>query len=189
MPRAGLSTGRVIAEAGDLADEIGYEDLTLAAVADRVGVRLPSLYRHVAGAAELRRQLAIASKRELGQVLAEAAPGQDGRPALRAAAVALRSWARAHPGRFAATRRAPDADDEQDRAASAGATEALLGLLSGYGLRGDELIDAARGLRAALDGFVTIETAGGFGLDRSVDASFDWLIDAFDRRFRDQDPG
>ena len=41
MPRAGLTTQRVITEAATVADEVGLDRLTLAAVAQRCGVSLP----------------------------------------------------------------------------------------------------------------------------------------------------
>jgi AcrR family transcriptional regulator len=46
MPRVGLTHERVVAEAAVVADEVGLESLTLAAVAKRVGVAIPSLYKH-----------------------------------------------------------------------------------------------------------------------------------------------
>ncbi|MEV1143797.1 TetR family transcriptional regulator, partial [Micromonospora sp. NPDC049799] len=50
MPRAGLTPQTVVRAAADLADEVGLDRLTLAAVAARLGVALPSLYKHVRGA-------------------------------------------------------------------------------------------------------------------------------------------
>ena len=47
MPRAGLSTEIVVAEAADIADDVGWDELTLAAVAARFGVAAPSLCEHV----------------------------------------------------------------------------------------------------------------------------------------------
>ena len=41
---------------------------------------------------------------------------------------------------------------------------------------GDDAIDAIRALRAALHGFVTLETSGGFGLPADIDRSFDRLV-------------
>jgi len=37
----------VVAEAERVADEMGLAQLTMAAVAERLGVRQPSLYKHV----------------------------------------------------------------------------------------------------------------------------------------------
>ena len=52
----------------------------------------------------------------------------------------------------------------------------VLDVLSGYELRDDDAIDAARAMRSALHGFVTLEMGGGFGLPVSIDRSFDRLI-------------
>jgi hypothetical protein len=46
---AGLNPERVVAEAAAAADEVGREQLTLAAVAPRFGVALPSLAKQMSG--------------------------------------------------------------------------------------------------------------------------------------------
>jgi hypothetical protein len=53
----------------------------------------------------------------------------------------------------------------------------VLAVLAGYGIEGDDGIDAARSLRAAMHGFVALEEAGGFGLPRDVERSFSGLLD------------
>src|SRR6266568_2442851 len=47
--RAGLDRSTVVEAAARLVDEEGIEQLTLARLAERLGVRTPSLYNHVAG--------------------------------------------------------------------------------------------------------------------------------------------
>jgi AcrR family transcriptional regulator len=59
MPRAGLTETRVLEDAERLADEVGLSQLTLAALAARLGVRQPSLYKHIDGMDGLQRGLAI----------------------------------------------------------------------------------------------------------------------------------
>ncbi|MBM0261164.1 TetR-like C-terminal domain-containing protein, partial [Micromonospora sp. 4G55] len=53
------------------------------------------------------------------------------------------------------------------------------------GLTGDAAVDAARLFRSAVHGFVTLEAAGGFGLPRGIDRSFDQLVAALDTAYRD----
>jgi AcrR family transcriptional regulator len=180
MPRAGLTPQRVVEEAGAVADATGLDRLTLAAVADRFGVAIPSLYKHVHGLDGLRRDLAVLAVRELTAALSRAAVGRAGRDALHAMADAYRAYATAHPGRYAASVRAPAPDDTEHLAAAADALDVFFSVLAGYGIRGDDAIDAIRGLRAAMHGFVTLEAGGGFGLPQSVDASYRRLVDAVD---------
>ena len=180
MPRAGLTPQRVVEEAGAVADAAGLDRLTLAAVAERFGVAVPSLYKHVRGLDGLRRDLAVLAVRELTAVLSRAAVGRAGRDALHAMADAYRAYATAHPGRYAASVRAPDPGDSEHLAAAADALDIFFAVLAGYGVRGDDAIDAIRGLRAAMHGFVTLEAGGGFGMLQSVDASYHRLVDALD---------
>ena len=183
MPRVGLTTLRVVEEAENVADEVGLANLTLAAIAPRLGVRMPSLYKHVAGMDALRRLLSIRAKTELADVFARAAAGKAGAQALTAMFLAARNWAKAHPGRYAATVRAPDPADNEDVQASNAILEIALAGLADYRLAGDDAIDAARALRATLHGFISLEQAGGFGLPTDVDRSFDRVIAALAQTF------
>lgn len=177
MPRAGLTPVRVVAEAEVVADAVGLDRLTLAAVAGRLGVRIPSLYKHVDGIDGLRREIAVRAKTELGQAMARAAVGKAREDALTALAHAYRRWAKAYPGRYAATIRAPAPGDVDDEVASATAVQVVYDVLAGFGLSGVDSVDATRALRATLHGFVALESAGGFGLPVDVDRSFDRVVD------------
>lgn len=164
-------------EAEQLADEVGLARLTLAALAERLGVRQPSLYKHVDGLDAVQRGIAVRAKTEMAEVLSRAAVGRSRDDAVRAVCAAYRTWALAHPGRYAATVRAAPADDADDAAASRAVVDVVFGVLSGYGLDGDALVDATRAVRAALHGFIALESGGGFGIPREIDRSFERLVD------------
>ena len=176
MPRAGLSEDRVVEEAELLADE--GEPVTLAVLARRLGVQVPSLYKHVAGADDLQRLMSIRAKNEFADVLARAAVGKAGGDALAALSTAYREWATAHPGRYATTLRAPDAEDSDDLAASSRAIQVIFDALGGYGLGDQDLIDATRIFRSSLHGFVTLIAAGAFALP-DLDRSFRRMVAMF----------
>jgi AcrR family transcriptional regulator len=175
----------VVAEAARLADEVGLDKLTLATVAQRRGVALPSLYKHVRGMDHLLQRLAALATGELAEVLATAAAGRSGADALHATADAYRDYARRHPGRYRATQRVPDPDDPEHVAAGERAVGTILAVLRGYDLTGDDAIDATRAYRSALHGFVLLEQGGGFGIPLDVDRSFHQLVAAFERSLRD----
>lgn len=168
-------------EAARVADEAGLDRLTLAAVAQRLGVALPSLYKHVRGSDDLLASLAVVATHELGAALLDAAAGRAGTDALRSVAGAYRGYALAHPGRYAATVRAPAADDTAALAAATDVFRTVASVLRGYGIADDDdAIDATRAIRSALHGFVALELAGGFGMPRDVDRSFVRLVDGLD---------
>jgi AcrR family transcriptional regulator len=181
VPRAGVTTARVVETAETLADEVGLADVSLARIAGRLDVKVPSLYKHIAGLDALHSLVEAKAKAELGEVMARAAVGRASGDAVDALADAYRAWAKRHPGRYSATLKAPDPDDEAALAASDSAVRVVYDALAGYGLSGDDAIDATRALRAALHGFVALEAVGGFGLPRDVDRSFRRLVGALKR--------
>lgn len=180
MPRAGLSTGVVVEEAARLVDDVGYDRLTLAGLAKRFGVALPSLYKHVDGLDDLHRRLAVRVAHELGDAMRRAATGKATAAAVRSVAAAYRDYAHRHPGRYAYVVRAPSSEDAEHLAAATEILDVLYDVFAGYGITDEEAVDAARFARSTLHGFVSLEVGGGFGMPRSVDRSFERLVDALD---------
>ncbi|GEA84493.1 TetR-like C-terminal domain-containing protein [Cellulomonas gelida] len=185
MPRAGLDPQVVVAAAARLADEVGLAHVTMSVLAERLGVRAPSLYKHVDGQGDLNRRVAVLALTELGGALRDALQGRAGKDALDAAARAIRSYAVAHPGRYSATVRI-DADelDEQLVAAGARVLDSLSAVLVGYPVAPEDTVHALRMLRSLFHGFAVLEAAGGFQLATDLDESFTWLVDAADRALR-----
>jgi AcrR family transcriptional regulator len=180
VPSAGLNPTRVVEEAERIADEVGLPRLTLTLLAERLNVRQPSLYKHIDGMPGLQHSLTIRGKKELADILARAAVGRARGDAVVAIAHAYRGWALEHPGRYAAAQPAPTPGDVDDEAASTAVVGVLVDVLAGYGLSGDDVIDAIRFVRATLHGFVTLAapTAGAFALPADIDRSFDRLVQA-----------
>jgi AcrR family transcriptional regulator len=176
MPRAGLDTERVVDAAARVADAEGLDAVTLARVAEGLGVRPPSLYNHVDGRGGLLRALALRGVHELTAALRDAAVGRSGAEALIATARAYRAYAGAHPGLYAATVVAPAPDDPEHRAAAGETVEVVFAVLRGWKLEGDDAVHAARAFRSAVHGFVVLEAAGGFGIPVDLDDSFERLV-------------
>lgn len=180
MPRRGLSREQVADVASGVADEVGLDALTLSAVAQRLGVSQPALYKHVAGIDALRRDVAVVAVREITDAMTAAVRGLHGRDALQAIARAYRRYAAAHPGRVAASVRAPAPGDDEHARVGAAAVAVVAEVLDDYGVSGADRVHAVRAVRATLHGFVVLEAAGGFGLPESVDDSFARLVAGLD---------
>ncbi|MDH3250080.1 MAG: WHG domain-containing protein [Acidimicrobiia bacterium] len=175
IARRGLTPETVVDAATAIVESDGMEALTLTRVAHALGVKPPSLYNHVAGLDSLRRAVTLQTFEGLGRRLGAAAMGRSGREALQAVAAEVRTYATNHPGLYELTTRARP-EDEEYAAASMRAVEPVLAILRGYHMNEDEAIHAARALRSALHGFVSLENSGGFGLDVDIDESFSWLV-------------
>ncbi|MBX9393852.1 TetR/AcrR family transcriptional regulator [Streptomyces sp. TRM72054] len=178
MPRAGLTTDRVVAAAAGLADDIGFENVTVSALARHFGVRDASLYSHVRGLQDLRTRVALLAGGEMIDRIAEAVAGRAGKDALAAFAAAYRDYALEHPGRYAATQIRIDQDLVADSPALRRTAEITYGMLRSYDLEEPDLTDAVRLLRATFHGYCALEAAGAFGAPRDVQASWDRAIDA-----------
>lgn len=179
MPRAGLSADAVVDEASRLVDEIGNDRLTLARLAERFGVAVPSLYKHVKGLDDLHGRLAIRVAIEVGDAMRRAATGKARADAVRAVASAYRDYGHHHPGRYPYILRARP-DDDEHLAAATEILDVLYDVFAGYGIIGEDAVDAARVVRSSLHGFVSLEVGGGFAMPQSVDRSFGRLVDALD---------
>lgn len=176
--RVGIDRDAVVRAAAKIADDEGWDALTLARVAGKLRVRSPSLYNHVGGLEALRRELKLLVMRELNTALTRATIGKSRDDAVRALAVAYRAFVKRHPGTYAATMVAAPKNDPAVEAAAGQIVETLLSVLSGYGLDRREGLHAIRALRSTVHGFAALEIAGGFGIPLDVDKSFDWLVSA-----------
>ena len=186
MPRAGLSGAEVVAAAAGLADEAGYAGLTMGLLADRLGVRPPSLYKHVGGLADLQHRVATLAMTELGDVIRDAVQGRAGLDALTGLLTAVRDYVAAHPGRYAATVRPEfSGPDDPLLVASTRVISSIAAVLRGYGIGDEEMDHAIRTVRSTIHGFAMLNASQSFQWDADPDQSFDWMIRFIDRGLRD----
>jgi AcrR family transcriptional regulator len=176
--RVGIDKDAVVRAAAKIADDHGWDALTLARVAKKLRIRSPSLYNHVGGLEGLRRELKLLALRDLNVTLSRATIGKSRDDAVRGLAAAYRAFVKRHPGTYAATMVAAPKNDPAMEAAASNIVETILSVLSGYGLDRREGLHAIRALRSTVHGFAALEIAGGFGIPLDVDKSFEWLVSA-----------
>src|SRR3954470_12778031 len=161
MARVGLTTERVVRAGAELADEVGFDQVTVSELARRFDVKVASLYSHVKSSQDLRVRIALFALEELADRAADAIAGRAGKDALTAFANTYRDYARGHPGRAAAARM--DLDPET-AAASAGVRHSRMtrAILRGYDLTEPDQTHAVRLLGSVFHGYVSLETGGSF---------------------------
>jgi AcrR family transcriptional regulator len=161
MPRVGMTADRLTEAAAELADEIGFGNVTVSALARHFGVKDASLYSHIKNAKDLRARVAALALTELADEVAASMAGRSGKDALLAFANSYRDYAKQHPGRYAAMQQDLDADGPA--AAPAYRHAALTrSILHAYNLSEDAQTDAIRLLGATLHGYITLELTGSF---------------------------
>ncbi|WP_371483674.1 TetR/AcrR family transcriptional regulator [Kitasatospora sp. NBC_00315] len=180
MVRAGLTTERLTRAGAELADEVGFDQVTVSALARRFDVKVASLYSHLKSSQDLRTRIALFALEELADRVAAALAGRAGRDALAAFADAYRDYAREHPGRYAAARLPLD---PRTAAASAGVRHAQMtrAILRGYDLAEPDQTHAVRMLGSVFHGYVSLELSGGFSHTAvEPQESWNWIVDSLD---------
>jgi AcrR family transcriptional regulator len=182
------SIDEIVRAGREVLDADGIDGLTMQRVATLVGVRAPSLYKHVRDRAALVRLIAADVARELGSTLDAAATTGDPAADLRAIAAAFRGYAHAHPGAYALLfARLPDAwrlaVEEEPASGTFAALFRTVAALAGP----DRLLEASRTVVAWASGFVGMELAGAFRLGGDVDAAFDFGVERLIDGIRHQD--
>ncbi|MGA5877315.1 TetR/AcrR family transcriptional regulator [Streptomyces cellulosae] len=187
-PRAGLTAERLTQAGATLADEVGFDHVTVSELARRFDVKVSSLYSHVKNSHDLKTRIALLALEELADRAADALAGRAGKDALVALANVYRDYAREHPGRYAA---AQFRLDPETAAASAGVRHAKMtrALLRGYDLDEPDQTHAVRLLGSVFHGYVSIEMGGGFS-HSAPDTEETWsrVLDALDALLRSWPP-
>ncbi|NYH55344.1 AcrR family transcriptional regulator [Nocardiopsis arvandica] len=188
MARAGLTPQRLTRVGAELADEVGFDHVTVSELARRVDVKAASLYSHLRNSHDLRTRIALLALEELADRAADALAGRSGKDALTALANVYRDYAREHPGRYTAAQFRLDPDTA---AASAGARHAQMtrAILRGYDLTEPDQTHAVRLLGSVFHGYVSLEMGGGFS-HSAPDTQQTWsrTLDALDALLRNWPP-
>lgn len=177
--KKGIDRQQVLIAARDLCNTHGFEVLSIKDLADRLGIRPPSVYAHFDGLPTIRRELAKWGHRALAERLGRSAIGLAGPDALVAVATAYLRFIREEPGLYAATVAPPMMADAQSRDAAAEWLSVFHRLLESMGLHQDDHIHALRGIRSMVHGFGQLEANGSFRGRPDRDLSFERMLRTF----------
>lgn len=178
-PRIRLDRNAVVQAAVDLINTEGIEALSLSRLAQKLGIKTPSLYNHVDGLAGLQQELAVMNMKLLADRFGEAAIGKSGPELFIDVAQAFRGYVKEYPGLYLSTLRSSGNQGFQDenlQHEEARLMKVGLAVMASLGLQGDEAIHGLRAFRSMVHGFATLEIAGGFGLPQDCDESFRRLV-------------
>jgi AcrR family transcriptional regulator len=158
------SLDAIVLAASNLLEEAGLAGLTMQAVADRVGVRAPSLYKRVPSRDRLIQLVAEATMTDLTRRSQDA-------PTLEHLADTLRAFGHERPAGFQLVMTpgpGVPVPREDVRVAASAAVVRLAGDLAGRA----RALEAARTLTAWATGFITMELGGNFRLGGDLDSAW-----------------
>lgn len=176
MPAPEKTTRDAIVAAGrDLVERSGPDGLTMQAVAARVGVRAPSLYKRVRDRRELLALVVDATVDDLAARMQATVGEPDPRRRIVAQADALRAFAHEHPVGFALVFGAHGAP-RPETATAARSVSPLLDAVAE--LTGPEhALDGARLVTAWANGFITMELGDALRLGGDTDLAWRWGLE------------
>lgn len=175
--KAGLDKDIILKTAADLADAEGIANVTLKALAEKLGVKPPSLYKHINGLEELNKALMLYGWKSLEKKVTRAAVGKSKEDAIRAIFYAYRDYVKEHPGVFEAMQWYNMYQSEENLQATEEIVAVLFQVLSAYDLQEEQKVHIVRMFRVFLQGFLMVEIHGGFGNPVSITESFDFSLE------------
>lgn len=175
--RAGISRHDVVAAAVAMLDEgTAPDDVSLGALARRLGIRPQSLYAHVDGTEGLARAIALVGLQALSSAVRDASIGRTGREAVAAVVRAHLELARARPSLYEAALHPPGTHADLLEA-QAEAVAPLRRLLAQLGLEPRAQVHFTRLLLSSVYGFVVLRRTGRFTLAEATDETEDLLVE------------
>lgn len=175
--KAGLDKKTIIEAAAAMADERGIASVSLKVLADELGIKSPSLYKHFSGGLdELNRELMLYGWRSLESEITRAAIGKAKEDAITAVCHAYRNFVSRRNGLFEAMQWYNMYQSAEHLQATQGTIDVLFRVLETYGLTEEQKVHCVRMLRGFLQGFCAIENHGGFGNPTPTDDTFDFAL-------------
>lgn len=174
--RARTSSAEILAAGRELLEAGGLEAVTMQAVADRVHVRAPSLYKRLPSRAALIAAIGDAAVDDLARHIAPFGNDPDAAAALRGMSAAVRAFAHANPRAYELIfmSQADESRPAAERTAAASAPVlAAADRLVGH----DRALAAARLVTAFTHGFISMELNGTFRLGGDLDEAFGYGVE------------
>ena len=166
----------ILDTAARMADEGGVANITLKALAEELGVKSPSLYKHISGLDELNKELMLYGWDLLEKEVMKAAIGKAKDDAIITLCHAFRNFVALHRGLFEAMQWYNMYQSDEHLQATEGLVSVLFQVLDGYDLTEEQKVHIVRMLRGFLQGFSTIESHNGFGNPLSVEDTFNLSV-------------
>lgn len=182
MPRQGLTKEIIAREAALLVEENGYEKLTLHKLAAKLDIKPASLYTHIKGIDELYISLSQLALSQLSTKIQEAVKGKKQGEALQTIAVSYYNYAKQNPEMYRIIMKVPDSNSEKLVEAGRSVKSILFDMLSHYTDERNEMIYYSRYYHSILHGFVSLEKAGFFDDEFSVEISLSKAVKDFIRQ-------
>lgn len=174
--RARTSHDQIVAAGRELLEAGGLDAVSMLAVAERVGVRAPSLYKRFADRGALIAAIGAAALEDLGRRLLPLTQDPDPAAGLRGIAAAFRAFAHRNPHAYELLFMNLPPGSRPPAELNALASAPLLQVAQRL-VGSERALEAARLVTAFAHGFVSMEITGAFRLGGDVDEAYRYGVD------------
>lgn len=176
MTRVGIDKDAIISKAVELVNKVGMEHITLKMLADNLGIKSPSLYNHINGLDDLKKQLMIYGWKQTEQRIIHAVIGVSGYDAIKAMCYAFYDYATENPGIFNVMLWYNKFQSDEMENATSELLSIIFKITKSLNLPDKYCFHLIRTFRGFLEGFFLLVNNGSFGHPLPIMASFDISI-------------
>lgn len=179
MQKRNLTKGKIIQAAFSLADEIGLNQVTFPKLAEKLGIKYPSLYNHFSNMDNLKIGMTVYLLNDLNSGLMKRLIGKSGEAAIKEFAHFYRDFAFENRTAYGLFMNIPSTEDEEIYRLAKETTGIIYQILDFYIKDKTQLVHKGRAFRSLLHGFVSLYSFGYFHGEVSLEESFNSMIDDF----------
>lgn len=174
---AQISKEIVVAEARRIIESDGVEQLSLAKLASALGVKAPSLYRHVKNKAQLLEEVAFLTFQLLIEAMSKVDASSPDSPAdvLLSKCIAFRHFAHSNPRTYILANTAANRGDEEQLVQLVLPFQRTVSTIAGEA----NSLPMLRGLLALIHGFVMLELHNQLRRGGDLNQTFDQVVRAY----------
>ena len=173
MARMGLDKNAVICRAAQLANDVGLENITLKALANDLNVQPPSLYYHIGGLDDLKKELMIYGWLQMEDKILEAVAGISGYDAIEVICRTFVKYATENPGVFNAMLWYNKFENDETNNATQKLFSVVFKVFSSLNISQEDSEHLMRTFRSFLEGFALLVNHNAFGNPISINDSLE----------------
>ncbi|WP_186431181.1 TetR/AcrR family transcriptional regulator [Clostridium sp. BSD9I1] len=179
MQKRNLTKEKIIQTAFSLADEIGLNQVTFPKLAEKLGIKYPSLYNHFNNMDDLRIGMTVYLLNDLNSILMKRLIGKSGEAAVREFAFVYKDFAFENRTAYGLFMNIPSTENEEVYRLVIETTGIIYQILEFYIKDKTQLVHKGRTLRSFLHGFVSLYSFGYFHGEVNLEESFQSMVDDF----------
>ena len=179
MRGIGLSREKVIAEACAIANEEGLNAVTITNLANRLGIKKPSLYNHIKDQEDIFGGIMIQGWNHVSNEICQEITNDDPKEAINELSHGIYDYAIANPGIFEAMLWYNTYENEGLKLVSEGLYTFFFSQTDKLGIERNMANHLLRTYRSLIEGFILLVIHNSFGNPVSIEESFQISIDMF----------